>query len=123
MVVTLLNLCDVHDIVAENLLNLLNGFHLAIAKLLAKCDANQRSSRSIIFAQNNDAKCAGYTLSLTQRLHVTDAVCWQEKSTRAHEGTLHLLNTAHLLCFISFRGKKSRWLLFEQTTYEVYYGV
>ena len=35
----LLNLCDVHGIVAENLLNLLNGFHLAIAKHLAKFDA------------------------------------------------------------------------------------
>jgi hypothetical protein len=32
-------LCDTHGIVAENPLNLPNGFHLAIAKLLAKFDA------------------------------------------------------------------------------------
>jgi hypothetical protein len=32
-------LCDAHGIVAENPLNLANGFHLAIAKLLAKFDA------------------------------------------------------------------------------------
>jgi hypothetical protein len=38
-VVPLLNLCDAHGIVAENPLNLPNGFHLAIAKLLAKFDA------------------------------------------------------------------------------------
>jgi hypothetical protein len=38
-VVPLLNLCDVHGIVAENPLNLPNGFHLAIAKFLAKLDA------------------------------------------------------------------------------------
>jgi len=39
LVVPLLNLCDAHGIVAENTLNLLNGFNLAIAKLLAKFDA------------------------------------------------------------------------------------
>jgi len=39
LVVPLLNLYDAHGIVAENPLNLLNGFHLAIAKLLAKFDA------------------------------------------------------------------------------------
>jgi len=38
-VVPLLNLCDAHGIVAENPLNLPNGFHLATAKLLAKFDA------------------------------------------------------------------------------------
>jgi hypothetical protein len=38
-VVPLLNLCDAHGIIADNLLNLPNGFHLAIAKLLAKFDA------------------------------------------------------------------------------------
>jgi hypothetical protein len=32
-------LCDAHGIAAKNPLNLLNGFHLAIAKLLAKFDA------------------------------------------------------------------------------------
>ena len=38
-VVPLLNLCDAHGIVAKNMLNLPNGFHLAIAKLLEKSDA------------------------------------------------------------------------------------
>jgi hypothetical protein len=38
-VVPFLNLCDAHGIFAENLLNLPNGFHLAISKLLAKFDA------------------------------------------------------------------------------------
>jgi hypothetical protein len=32
-------LCDAHGIIAKNPLNLLNGFYLAIAKLLAKFDA------------------------------------------------------------------------------------
>jgi hypothetical protein len=32
-------LCDAHGIVAENPLKLPNGFHLAVAKLLAKFDA------------------------------------------------------------------------------------
>jgi hypothetical protein len=38
-VVRLLILCDAHGTVAKNPLNLLNGFHMAIAKLLAKFDA------------------------------------------------------------------------------------
>jgi len=38
-VVPLLNLCEARGIVAENPLNLPNGFHLAIAKLLAKFEA------------------------------------------------------------------------------------
>jgi len=37
------------------------------------------SSRSVIFAENNNATCTAYTLSLTCWLHVTDAVCWREK--------------------------------------------
>jgi len=39
LVVPLFNLCDAHGIVTENPLNLLNGFHLAVTKLLAKFDA------------------------------------------------------------------------------------
>jgi hypothetical protein len=39
LVVALLNLCDAHGIITENPLNLPNGFHLAIAKLLTKFDA------------------------------------------------------------------------------------
>jgi hypothetical protein len=38
-VVPLLNLCDARGIIAENPLKLLNGFYLAITKLLAKFDA------------------------------------------------------------------------------------
>jgi hypothetical protein len=37
--VPLLNLCDAHGIFAKNPLNLPNGFHLVIGKLLAKFDA------------------------------------------------------------------------------------
>jgi hypothetical protein len=40
-----------------------------------------------------------------------------KKSTHARESTLHLPTTAHLPCFISFRGKKSRRILFEQASY------
>jgi hypothetical protein len=39
LVVSLLNLSDAHGIVAENRLNLPDGFHLALTKLLAKFDA------------------------------------------------------------------------------------
>jgi hypothetical protein len=39
LIVQVLNLCDAHGIVAENPLNLPNGFHLAIAKLLPKFEA------------------------------------------------------------------------------------
>ena len=36
------------------------------------------SSRSVIFAENNNATRIAYTLSLTRWLHATDAVCWRE---------------------------------------------
>jgi len=39
-----------------------------------------------------------------------------KKSTYVHEGTLHLPTTAHLPCFISSRGKKLHWILFEQAS-------
>ena len=38
-IVPVLNLCNAHGIITDNPMNLLNGFHLAIAKLLAKFDA------------------------------------------------------------------------------------
>jgi len=75
------------------------------------------SSRSVIFAENNNETRAAYTLSLTRWLQATDAVCWRKKSTYAHEGILHRSTKAHLPCFISSRGKKSRQILFEQATY------
>jgi len=40
------------------------------------------SSRSVIFAENNNATRAAYRLSLTRWLHATDAVCWREKKSR-----------------------------------------
>jgi len=75
------------------------------------------SSPSVIFAENKNATGVAYTLSLTRWLHATDAVCWRKKSTYVHEGLLHLHTTAHLPCFVSFRGKKkSRRILFEQAS-------
>ena len=47
------------------------------------------SSHSVIFAEFNNATRAAYTLSITRWLHATDAVCWQEKSAKVHEDTLH----------------------------------
>jgi len=40
-----------------------------------------------------------------------------KKSTYVREGTLHLPTKAHLPFFISFHGKKSRRVLFEQPSY------
>jgi hypothetical protein len=40
-----------------------------------------------------------------------------KKSTYAHEVTLHTSTTEHIPCLISFHGKKSRQILFEQPTY------
>ena len=37
------------------------------------------SSHSVISAENNNATCTAYALSLTRWLHVTEAVCWREK--------------------------------------------
>lgn len=39
LIVSLLNLCVVHGIIAKSLLNLANDFHLGIVKFLAKFDA------------------------------------------------------------------------------------
>jgi hypothetical protein len=36
-------------------------------------------SHSVIFAENNNATCTAYTLSLTHWLHATDAACWWEE--------------------------------------------
>jgi hypothetical protein len=40
-----------------------------------------------------------------------------KKTTYVHDGPLHLPTIAHLPRFISFRGKKSRRILFEQATH------
>jgi hypothetical protein len=64
LIVPLLNLCDALSIFAKNPLNHLNGFHLAIAKLLANLMQYRCLSHSIIFAQNNkcDTRCV-YTFT------------------------------------------------------------
>ena len=70
LVVPLLNLYDAHGIVAENPLNLLNGFHLAIAKLLAKFDAIPllESFRHFRRKQQCDARCVNtLTHTLAER--------------------------------------------------------
>jgi hypothetical protein len=80
------------------------------------------SSLSIIFAECDT--CCVYTLTHTLHIHShAHAGCtWLtlsaggKKSTYAYEGTLHLPTTAHLPCFISLCGKKSRRMLFEQPT-------
>ena len=73
-------------------------------------------SRSVIFAENNNAMHAAYTLSHTDCARLTLSA-GGKKSMYAHEGTLHLPTTGHLPCFISFRGKKSRRILLEQAMY------
>ena len=62
--VPLLNLCDAHGIIAENLLNLPNGFYLAIAMLLAKFDAIPllESFHHFRRKQKCDTRCV-YTLT------------------------------------------------------------
>jgi hypothetical protein len=76
------------------------------------------SSRSVIFAENNNATRAAYTLSLTRWLHATDAVCWRKKihvwAWRSPPSPYH--STPLVLHYFP-RKKKSRQVLFEQTTY------
>jgi hypothetical protein len=73
-------LCDAHSIIAKNLLI----FRMVSAWLSPNFWQNLRqyccSSRSVIFAENNNTRRAAYTLSLSPWLHMTDAVCWQKKS-------------------------------------------
>jgi hypothetical protein len=71
-------------------------------------------SCSVIFAEINNATLAVYTRSPTRRLHATEALLVGKKSMHVHEGPLHLPTTARLPCFISLRGKMSRWILLEQ---------
>jgi hypothetical protein len=65
-VVPLLNLYDAHSVAAEKPLNLPNGFHLAIATLLAKFDAIPllESFRHFRRQQQRNA-CSIYTLTHT----------------------------------------------------------
>jgi hypothetical protein len=106
-VVPLLNLSDAHGIVAENPLNLPNGFHMTIAKLVAKFDAippyrvapsffqKMTMRHALLIYSQSHAVCTRLTLSAGGK-----------KNTYVHEGPLHLPATAHLPYFISFCGKK-----------------
>ena len=66
------------------------------------------SSRSVIFAENNNATRAAYTLSHSHAgcTRLTLSAGGGKKTTYVHEGTIHLPTKSHLTCFISFRGKK-----------------
>jgi hypothetical protein len=116
-VVPLHNLYDDHLIIAENQPNLPKDFHLAISKLLGKFHSiplrvvpeflqKITMRRELLMHSNSHGGCT--------RLRLSDSA---EKSTYVHEGSLHLPTTAHLPCFISSRGKKSRQILYEQPSY------
>jgi len=60
--------------------------------------------RALRIHSHSHAGCTRLTLSAGEK-----------KITYAQKGTLHLSTTVHLPCFISFRGKKSRQILFEHT--------
>ena len=62
--------------------------------------------RALRIHSHSHAGCTRLTLSAGRK-----------KSTYGQEGTFHLPTTAHLPCYISFRGKKSRRILFEQPSY------
>jgi len=61
--------------------------------------------RALRIHSHSHAGCTRLTLSAEGK-----------KARYAHVGTLHLPTRARLPCFISFRGKKSRRILFEQPT-------
>ena len=104
-VVPLLNLCDAHAIIAKkNPLNLLNGFHLAISKLLAKFEANpllesfrhfRRMRRALYIHSHSHAGCTRLMLSAGGK-----------KSRYVHEGILHRSTTAHLRASLVSAEKK-----------------
>jgi hypothetical protein len=56
--------------------------------------------------------CGHLWICCTTLLNLCDA-----HGMYVHEGALHLATTARLPCFISFRGKKLRRILFEQASY------
>jgi hypothetical protein len=67
-------LCDAHSIVAKNPLNLPNGFHLAIAKLLAKFDAMAQLESFRYFRRKYQMRCALYLHSHAGCTRLTLAV-------------------------------------------------
>jgi hypothetical protein len=73
-IVPLLNLCDAHSIIAKNPLNLPNGFHLAVTKLLAKFDAIPllEMRRALCIHSHSHAGCTRLTLSVGRKnIHVS----------------------------------------------------
>jgi hypothetical protein len=74
-------LCDAHGIFAEKPLNLPNGFHLAIAKLLAKFDAIPLLESLCHFGRklHCDARCV---CSLTHTLAARDRLSAGGKNPR-----------------------------------------
>ena len=75
------------------------------------------SSRSVTFAESNNAMHAAYTLSLTRWLHATDAVCWRENKTRMCVKVPSIFLPQHTCASLVFAEKKSHRILFEQATY------
>jgi hypothetical protein len=67
-------LCDAHGIVAENPLNLSNGFHLSIAKLLAKFNAKPVLESFLYFRRKQQCD-ARYVYTLTHTLATRDWLC------------------------------------------------
>jgi hypothetical protein len=70
---------DANGIVPESLLDVVNGFHLGIAKLLAEFDAILLLKSFRHFATINNPTSGHYSSSLIGRLSPTDAFCGPEK--------------------------------------------
>jgi len=79
VVVPLFYSCDTHGIVPEGLLNLLNSFHLGIAKLLAKFDAIPLLKSFHHFAITDNPTSVHNTYTVIDRLLATDAFYRREK--------------------------------------------
>jgi hypothetical protein len=68
----LLYVSDAHGIVPESLLDLVNGFHFGITKLLAEFDAISLLTLFHHFTTTDNLTSGNYTSSLTHRPTVTD---------------------------------------------------
>jgi hypothetical protein len=72
-------LCDAYGIVAENQLNLPNGFHLVTVMLLAKYDAIPLLKLFRHFAITDNLTSVHNTYTIIDRLQATDAFYRWEK--------------------------------------------
>jgi len=79
LVVQLLNFCDANGIVAKTRCILRMVSTWLSPSFWQNLMQYRCSNRSVLFAENNNATRAAYTLSLTRWLHATDAVCWRKK--------------------------------------------